>query len=162
MELGKTFKTGYFFRLIRKDYNPFTPDILTMDNQVINHKRRNWYLLSSNYQKYHFENIIGIDVRQELFGADIIIETTGKGTIQIRGFSKKTAKQIVAYSSQHMTRNSSRNIVDSLNENLTKLANVKGHSFSKADEISKLKGLLDSGVITQDEFDNQKSKLLNH
>lgn len=32
---------------------------------------------------------------------------------------------------------------------------------SKFDEISKLKALLDSGVLTQAEFDQQKSKLLS-
>lgn len=34
-------------------------------------------------------------------------------------------------------------------------------SFSVADEIKKFKDLLDSGVITQDEFDSKKKQLLN-
>jgi len=33
--------------------------------------------------------------------------------------------------------------------------------FSIADEIKKLKDLLDAGAITQEEYDNQKKKLLN-
>ncbi|WP_342562306.1 SHOCT domain-containing protein [Paenibacillus sp. FSL R7-0345] len=36
-----------------------------------------------------------------------------------------------------------------------------GESFSVADELIKFKQLLDAGVITQDEFDAQKSKLLS-
>jgi len=36
-----------------------------------------------------------------------------------------------------------------------------GASASIADELIKLKSLLDSGVITQAEFDSQKAKLLN-
>ena len=33
--------------------------------------------------------------------------------------------------------------------------------MSSADELKKLKDLLDSGVLTQDEFDIQKSKILS-
>lgn len=35
-----------------------------------------------------------------------------------------------------------------------------GSTESVADQLIKLKGLLDAGVLTQDEFDNQKAKLL--
>lgn len=34
-------------------------------------------------------------------------------------------------------------------------------AFSIADEIKKLKALLDEGIITQQEFDNEKKKLLS-
>ena len=33
---------------------------------------------------------------------------------------------------------------------------------SVADELIKLKELLDAGVLSQDEFDEQKARLLNH
>jgi hypothetical protein len=33
-------------------------------------------------------------------------------------------------------------------------------SFSVADELIKLKGLVDAGVLTQEEFDAQKRKLI--
>lgn len=36
-----------------------------------------------------------------------------------------------------------------------------GNHFSAADEIKKLKGLLDSHVITQEEYDQKKAKLLD-
>lgn len=40
-------------------------------------------------------------------------------------------------------------------------ATVSGNtSFSVADELVKLKGLLDQGIITQQEFDAQKLRLL--
>lgn len=40
-------------------------------------------------------------------------------------------------------------------------ANAPAPAVSVADELLKFKKLLDSGVITQTEFDNQKKKLLN-
>jgi len=162
MAYQQTFKSGYFFRLIRKDYNPFTPDIITIDEQTIHHKRRRWYLLASNYQKYHFESVIGLDVRQELFGADIVIETNGAGTIRLRGFSKSAAKTITALCSNLITKNAPRNIIDSLNANINKLVDSKSNApISVADELIKLKSLLDNGVLTNDEYQKQKQKLLD-
>ena len=35
-------------------------------------------------------------------------------------------------------------------------------SIGIADEIAKLKKLLDDGILTQDEYDQQKSRLLNN
>ena len=34
-------------------------------------------------------------------------------------------------------------------------------NFAIAEELTKLKGLLDAGVLTQQEFDAQKAKILN-
>ena len=152
----KMFKAGYFFRLIRKDYNPFTPDVLTIDDEIIHHKRRNWYLLSTNYQKYHFENIIGIDVRQELFGADLVIETNGGGTIHVRGLSKSAAKQVANLCGQYISKNAPMNIIDSFNSNLNKLAGNVNPTASIADELIKLKNLLDSDAITKEEYEKLK------
>lgn len=39
--------------------------------------------------------------------------------------------------------------------------NVMQNSVSNADEIAKFKNLLDSGVITEEEFENKKKELLN-
>jgi Short C-terminal domain len=36
----------------------------------------------------------------------------------------------------------------------------KGGGVSTADEIKKLKGLLDDGILTQEEFDNKKKQIL--
>ena len=58
-----------------------------------------------------------------------------------------------------------RNTVHKLSEELkskshyTQTSNQNQHP-SVADEITKLKGLLDSGVLTQEEFNQQKKKLL--
>lgn len=44
--------------------------------------------------------------------------------------------------------------------NKTTIVVVEKEKLSVADELKKLKGLLDSGVITEDEFEKQKKKLL--
>jgi len=43
-------------------------------------------------------------------------------------------------------------------KNISQKANS---TISASDEIMKLKNLLDSGILTQEEFDNKKKQLLN-
>lgn len=45
-------------------------------------------------------------------------------------------------------------------ENLSKTQNTQQATLSQADELKKFKDLLDSGIITQEEFDQKKKQLL--
>ncbi len=158
---SQIFKTSYFQRIIRGDYNPFTPDQLKVDDHVIEHSRRNWYLISVDKQVYHFQNIIGVDVNKALFGATVTIQTTGSGKVEIKGFSKSAANKIVEHCRKFITKHSHRSSTESLTEAITAvLGNNKG-TVSVADELKKLKDLLDNGVINQQEFDLQKQKLIS-
>lgn len=63
--------------------------------------------------------------------------------------------------------NKAMNLVSQINANAKKFSNLNENSkeseiisISSADELKKFKELLDSGVITQEEFEFQKSKLL--
>jgi len=41
------------------------------------------------------------------------------------------------------------------------LHGLKPHTTDKYDRLIKIKGLLDSGVLTQEEFENEKRKILS-
>ncbi len=99
-------------------------------------------------------------MRTELFGADIVIETNGSSTIHIRGFSKSSATRIASLCSELIVKNAPKNIIDSLNSSLNKLTEGKDTPISAADELVKVKRLLEDKSITQDEFDILKQKLL--
>jgi len=162
------FKTNYIYRCIRKDYNPLTPDKLIIDDRIIEHRRRKWYLIAQDKQVYHFQNIIGIDVSKSWFGADVVIQTVGAGKISIRGFSKSAANEIVYLCKEFITMNTQRDrsdaVVDAINRNKEAIVGAIGTGssggLSIADELGKLKDLLDNGLITRDEFDQQKRKLM--
>lgn len=51
--------------------------------------------------------------------------------------------------------------VDAAKKGTTTPVSTSNNNFSLADELLKLKQLLDIGVLTQEEFDEQKNKLLN-
>lgn len=70
---------------------------------------------------------------------------------------------------EHINKGYAKPFADKANEALKNLSNSRNASahgntgnapVSVADELVKLKGLLDAGVLTQEEFDTQKAKLL--
>ncbi len=156
------FKSSYFLRILKGDYNPFTPNVLTIDNNHIEYRRRNWHLISVDTEDLHFQNITGITVDKHLFGASIKIKSTGSDPIQVHGFWKKKANQIKDICSKNISANTQKGTTEAMADAISKaVGNAKGSQTSVADELKKLKELVDSGVITEDEFNEQKKNLMS-
>jgi hypothetical protein len=135
---------------------------LTVTENFVELKKRNWHLVSVDSKKFHFQNVAGLDVDKHLFGATIIIETTGSKSIRINGLSKKTANKIADASSTHISGNTQKGTTEALAEAIAKATNSSGgEALSVADELKKMKGLVDDGILSQEEFDEQKAKLMN-
>lgn len=169
------FKSSYILRLLRGDWNPFTPDMLTINDQFIEHIRRNWYLISKDTSTYHFQSIVGVSVDKHLFGATLKIMPAGStGYIYIHAFKKKNANQIKQLCEEFISRNSQRGIGDVMGSAITDalekhsaVMTTSAHTYapvvnSKTQELRELKELLDDGIITQEEFFAQKQKILNN
>lgn len=155
----QTFKSSYFLRLLSSDYNPFTPNVLMIDGDHIEYRRRNWHLISVDTENLHFQNVTGITIDKHLFGATIIIKSKGSDSMYIHGFWKKKANQIKAICYQHISANTHRGRAKAVAEVISEKAG-KVQNISLADELNKLKDLMDNGVISQEEFEAQKRKLM--
>jgi len=156
------FSSSYFFRAITGEYNPFRPNKLTVTENFVEFKKRNWHLISVDSRKYHFQNVVGVDVDKHLFGATIIIESTGSKSIKINGLSKKTANKIADISSTHISSNTQKGKTEALAEAIAKATNLSsGGIVSIADELKKMKDLVDDGILSQEEFEELKTKLMN-
>ena len=96
---------------------------------------------------YEFEiplsDIVSVDEARRLFDKILIIKTN---TEDYRFFFTKREEWKIAFN------NALRS------ESIHNHSNVSG---SVADELLKFKSLLDTGAITEDEYEEQKSKLLN-
>lgn len=165
MEQEKTYQSSYLLRVLLGEYNPFRPNIIVVNNHFVEYKKRNWHLISVDTQTFHFQNVVGIDVDKHLIGASLRIVTSGSDKIYVHGFSKETANQIKQDCTKFISMNSQRGTTEALASAIatavgTKNGSVGGH-LSVAEELKKMKELLDSGVISQNEFDTQKNKLLN-
>lgn len=150
------FKSSYFLRALNSDLNPFTPNVILIDEEHIEFKRRNWHLISEDTETLHFKNITGITVDSHLFGTTITIKSTGNDPIQIRGFWKKEAQKIKDLCAKYIEATNKKNS----NEALANAIESSRGKYSVADELSKLKNLLDQKVLSQEEFDEQKRRLL--
>jgi len=156
------FRSSYFLRLISGDFNPFTPNIITIDDNHIEYRRRNWYLISVDTENLHFQNVTGISVDKHLFGATLKIKSKGNDSILIHGFWKKKANKIKDICSKQISANTQRGTNEAMTDAISKaMGQANGsNGGSVADELKKLKELFDSGVLSQEEFDEQKKKLL--
>ena len=180
---NKVYKSRYFLRLLKEDYNPFTPNIITMNEDFVLYRRRNWFLISIDSTKIHFQNVVGINIDKHLFGASIKFVTTGEDVL-IHGFTKNNANEIEKYCSKFVHSNSRKGTTDVLRKTIVTTSETSTHAIvsavdgsknaivsavdgskssgvSVADELNKLKELLDIGILTQEEFDNQKNKLIS-
>lgn len=162
MEKTTIFKSSYPLRIFRGDYNPFTPDILTITSDFLEYKRKNWHLISYDSDSLNFKNITGIFVDKHLFGASISIKSTGNDSVVIHGFSKKSARLIKEICTYYMTLASHPSSNSSRSDSKISFGGGinRNSPFSTADELMKLKNILDDGAISQKEFDKLKKRLI--
>lgn len=158
MEKTAVFKSTYALRLFGGDYNPLTPDVLTITPDFIEYKRRNWHLISSDTDNLSFKNVTGVFVDKHVLGATITIKSTGNHSLVINGFSKKDARLIKEICNYYMTLSSQS--LSSTPEVSSFDSSSKSSVFSIADELTKLKKLLDEGAISQKEFDKLKKRMM--
>jgi len=155
------FRSGYFYRVLKGEYNPFRPNRITLTDDFIEYKKRNWHLISVDSRKYHFQNVAGINLDKHLIGASIIIESTGDKSIYVHGLSKRAAKKVAEFCSKNIVANTQKGTTEALADAIAKATKgAGGGETSVADELKKFKGLLDDGIISQEEFDEQKKKLM--
>ncbi len=158
----RVFKSSYFLRLLAGDFNPFTPNVITIDDNQIEFRRRNWHLFSVDTENLHFQKITGVSLDKHIFGATIKIKSTGNDSILVNGFWKKKAIEIKDICSNQISVNAQKGSAEAMADAISKAVGQPSGlgGISVADELMKLKDLLDGGVLTQDEFDEQKKKLL--
>jgi hypothetical protein len=111
-----------------------------------------------------YQQIEGVNIDTPMIGYSTITFVVGGEKIVGHGFTKREANEIKEICSERISANSSKTqselIADAIS---TAVGNVSNKGvISVADELKKLKELLDSNVITQAEFDEQKKKLLNN
>lgn len=156
------FKSSYFLRSLSRDLNPFTPNILVIDDEHIEFRRKNWHLISEDSETLHFRNITGITVDSQLMGTTITIKSTGNDPILVKGFWKKEAKEIKDLCSKRIAAYNQKNSGEAIASSFARSMEGNRSNYSVADELTKLKSLKDQGVLTQEEFDEQKRRLLKN
>lgn len=154
------FRSSYFLRMINADLHPFTPNVLVIADEHIEFRRKNWHLVSEDSETLHFRNITGVTVDSHMMGTTITIKSTGNDPILVEGFWKKEAKQIKELCAKNIEAYNKRNSGEAMAGSFAKAMEVNRGNYSVADELSKLRSLVEQGVLTQAEFEDQKRRLL--
>ena len=84
--------------------------IVDLNELTITIKKRNWYLIGFDTQKYSFRYIRSISVDTHLFGADINIKVMG-GSAQAYSINKRIAKQIESILIQYNNQKKGKHII---------------------------------------------------
>ncbi len=115
-------------------------------------------LFGGESKHFDFSHIASVDIITPMMGYSTITIYAGGTQMSAHGFSKAEVKQIKQgiEDGKVAVQNSNNR------ETTTIIHSSPGTQVSVADELRKMKDLLDSSVITQDEFDAHKKKLLNN
>lgn len=154
------FRSSYFLRMLKSDLNPFTPNVLIINDEHIEFRRKNWHLISEDTETLHFRNITGVSLDSHMMGTTITIKSTGNDPILVDGFWKKEAKQIKQLCEKNIAAYNQRNSGEAMAGSFAKAMENNRGNYSVADELSKLRTLVDQGVLTKEEFEDQKRRLL--
>ena len=112
-------------------------------------------LFSGETKQFDFNHIASVEIDTPLIGYSSITIFAGGTMMSANGFTKAEVKQI-----KEGIENGKQTAKNKLpNESMTSNSTTK---ISVADELIKLKDLVDSGVITPAEFEQQKQKILSN
>ena len=111
-----------------------------------------------------YQQIEGVNIDTPMIGYSTITFVVGGEKIIGHGFAKSEVKEIKQICSDKILAHSPRSQTELIANAISSAAGGgknKGQ-ISIADELKKLKELLDDGILTQQEFATQKAKLLNN
>jgi hypothetical protein len=105
-----------------------------------------------------YQQIEGVNIDTPMIGYSTITFVVGGEKLVGHGFTESDVNEIKQICSEKIRVN---NPLNTMAKAISSSGSSKTVQISVADELRKLKDLLDIGVITQQEFEKQKSKLLN-
>ena len=110
-----------------------------------------------------YQQIEGVNIDTPMIGYSTITFVVGGEEIIGHGFTKKEVTEIKEICSEKILASSPRSQTELIANAISSAleSNQNTAQISIADELKKLKELLDINVLTQSEFDEQKAKLLN-
>lgn len=109
-----------------------------------------------------YQQIEGVNIDTPMIGYSTITFIVGGEKIVGHGFTKTEVKEIKQICSAKISASSPRSQTELIANAISSAAGITKNpeQISVADELKKLKELLDGGILTQDEFNEQKAKLL--
>ena len=155
-----TFKSKYILRLLKGDWW-ITGNHIIINDHYFEFRKRNKHLISVDSLQFHWQYVESIMVDKHILGATLKI-SVGKKIYNIKGISKKTADNIQSVALKYISINTQRGAADALAGAITQaVGGGNTNHSSTADELKKFKELHDTEIISDEEFEEIKKRLLN-
>lgn len=135
-------------------------EVLEVNDRGINFTNRGLFsFLFKTNLFIPYDQISAFEVSKFLFGlqVDLKITSTSGKTLRMQQVNKsqaEAAREIIYQTKEKTLNNKLKNSVENINIKQTETTDV-------AEQILKLSKLKEDGVITHEQFENQKNKLLN-
>jgi hypothetical protein len=115
-------------------------------------------LFSGETKHFDYEHIASVEIDTPLVGFSSITLFAGGTMMAANGFTKAEVKQI-----KEGIEKGKMQVKSTLQNDPNPVhTNSSSSTISIADELKKLKDLVDNGVITSEEFEQQKRKILGN
>ena len=158
---SEKFKSTYILRGFKGDWG-ITGNHVIINDHYLEYRKRNWHLISVDSKQFHWQYIESVTVDKHFFGATVVIRSASQ-IHWIYGVSKKVADKIKELALKYIAKNTQRGTTEALADAIAMAVNGNNapqNSPSPADELLKFKNLHEQGVITDEEFEDIKEKLL--
>lgn len=158
---------------VQKKAISLSPDCIALTNKRVIFCRPKTLGLSMDFQDYLWKDIADCHMKEGVMGATFLIKTIRGGVNMMDYLPKAQARKLYQYAQEReeemIEYRRQRDLEDKrasagggIIVNNTPLSNVKNNSTENdpIEMLGKLKSLLDSGLILQEEFDRKKEEIL--
>ncbi len=149
----------------------FSPDCIALTNKRIILIRPNSFGLSLDFKDFSWLNVADVHMKEGVFGATITIKTTSGQTDSMEDIPKAQARRLYRFAQEmEETKKEERRQRDLEDKRAIAGGGITINTPSQAtaapvedpmEKLTKLKMMLDNGILTQAEFDAKKADILS-
>ncbi|OWP74556.1 hypothetical protein BWK62_14005 [Flavobacterium oreochromis] len=158
---------------VQKKAINFSPDCVALTNKRVIFCRPKNFGLSMDFQDYLWKDIVDCHIKENILGSDFKIKTT-KGQInamdylpkaqarKLYQFGQNKEEEMQGYRRQMDLENKRASAGGGITVNTNiPTSNQNENTEDPIEKLQKLKKLLESEIISQQEFDNKKLEILS-
>ncbi|MFK6999722.1 PH domain-containing protein [Flavobacterium oreochromis] len=158
---------------VQKKAINFSPDCVALTNKRVIFCRPKNFGLSMDFQDYLWKDIVDCHIKENILGSDFKIKTT-KGQIntmdylpkaqarKLYQFGQNKEEEMQGYRRQMDLENKRASAGGGITVNTNiPTSNQNENTEDQIEKLQKLKKLLESEIISQQEFDNKKLEILS-
>ncbi|WP_395054946.1 PH domain-containing protein [Flavobacterium sp.] len=150
----------------------FSPDCIALTNKRIIVVRPKSFGLTLEFKDYSWLNVADVHTKESFFGATITIKTVSGQTDSIEDIPKAQARRLYRFAQemeeQKREERRERDLEDKratagggITINNPNTQNQPTTAEDPMEKLTKLKTMLDNGILTQEEFDSTKKEILS-